>query len=250
MFRVSPTNPELWSVGEYSIKTKTDLLLKHFENVETVFDKESDELIRLDQEEYSRTKDDDDDSNYYYGYSESLREIEFVYLRMHRYASILAAYSYLESSMAKICQQKKLDLQLPISAEDLKGEGIIIYRKYLESFCKSDFVSVNGAWSELMLLNKVRNCIMHCSGDAEKMSNSEKFITIVEATKGLSFVEENLITVSSEYVIKSIKNVEKLLLHLVKTLHGQHYMDSHVRKLNTTNNTNTTWTRILHGQPC
>jgi hypothetical protein len=216
MFRVSPTNPELWSIGEYSIKSKTAFLLSHFKNVELVFDKESAELIKLEQEEYNRTKDDDDDSNYHYGYSESLKEIEFVYLRMHRYASILAAYSYLESSIAKICQQKKQDLQLPISAEDLKGAGVIIYRKYLECFCKTDFVSVNGPWAELMLLNKVRNCIMHCSGDAEKMNHSKDFIRIVEATKGLSFIEEKLINVSPEYVKSSIDNVEKLLIHLIK----------------------------------
>lgn len=216
MFRVLPANPELWSVGEHSIKTKTAFLLKHFENVEKVFDRESDELIGLNQEEYNRTNNDDDDCNYYTGYSESLREIEFVHLRMHRYASILAAYSYLESSMAKICQQKKLDLQLPISAEELKGEGVFIYRRYLESFCKFDFASINGTWSELMILNKIRNCIIHCSGDAGKMNNSAQFISIIEATKGLSFIEENLIVVSPEFVLKSIKNVGVLLLNLVK----------------------------------
>jgi hypothetical protein len=215
MYKVLPTNPELVSVGAYSIKTKTDFLIRHFEIVETVFKDEAAELLELDQEEYEATIDDDDDSNYYTGYSELLREIEFVYLRMHRYASILAAYSYLESSMAKICKQKELELKVPISAEDLKGEGITIYKKYLENLCKSDFSSVNSTWSELMLLNKVRNCIMHCSGDAEKMSNSSKFIKIVEATGGLSFAEENLLMVSSEFVINSINSVSKLLVHLV-----------------------------------
>lgn len=216
MFKVYPTNPELWSINEYSIKIKTDHLLKHFKNIEAVFNRESDELLKLDQEEYKRTEDDYDDSNYFNGYSQSLREIEVVYLRMHRYTSILIAYSFLESSMAKICQQKKAELLVPIAAEDLKGEGISIYRKYLESFCKSNFQSFNSVWSALKLLNQVRNCIIHCSGNTTQMKNSAAFTKAVEATDGLSFVEDNLIMISSEYVVNSIGNISKLLMKIIE----------------------------------
>lgn len=216
MFDVYPTNPELASVDMYSIKTKTDFLKKHFEIIENVFEDESKSLSELCQKENEKTKNDDDDHNYDYRYSDSLMEIEFVYLRMHRYTSILAAYSYLESSMSIICHQKKLELDLSISAEELKGDGIVKYQKYLEKICKSDFSSINKLWSDLATLNKVRNCIMHCSGDASKINGHDAFIKLVNNTKELSFIEKNIIMISSKFVLDSIKNITDFLDYLIQ----------------------------------
>ena len=215
-FDVYPTNPELAAVDKYSIKTKIDYLKKYFEIIESVFEDESKSLSKLIRNEDEKTKSDIDDRNYDYRYCDSLMEIEFVYLRMHRYASILALYSFLESSMSKICHQKKLELNLPISAEEIKGDGIVKYKKYLSEYCKSDFSTINKIWSDLVTLNKVRNCIMHCSGDASKIKRTDDFIKLVNKTKELSFIEKNLIMISSKFVLDSIKNITDFLDYLIQ----------------------------------
>jgi len=216
MFKTHPENPELAHISEYSVNEKTKYLVEHFEKIERIYSDELQQLLELIKQEDERTKDHMEDSGYDYRPIDSLREIEFIYLRMHRYSAILAAYTYLESSMFKICTQIEYTQKFSISVSDVKGKGIEKCKLYLIKMCGFDFMEINPLWSRVATLNKIRNCIMHGNGDAEKVHNSSKFIRQIESSKNITFIEQKLIMVSEEFVLASIKDIKELLLFLVK----------------------------------
>lgn len=220
MFKPHPKNPELSDLNCFTIESKADLLLKHFEKIEDILNQESASLTTHEKIESERTKNDEDDSNYNYDYSNFIREIEFVYLRLHRYASILAVYAYLESSMSEICHQEQQNLRISISAEDLKGEGIVKFQEYLKKIAQLDISKINDSWSHLLKINLIRNCIIHCNGNIENSKKRDQLIKIISTTKEIETIEGSLINLSPDFVKESIFHVKKFLIFLVTNQHG------------------------------
>ncbi|PLK49422.1 hypothetical protein [Uliginosibacterium sp. TH139] len=216
MFDIYPVNPELERVRAYSVQKKISFLRTHFEKIENIFNQELDALSRECVLEMERTQGDDDDGSYDYRASEAMREIEYVFLRMHRYSAILAIYSYLETSMMVLCKDAKESLEISICVNDLRGEGIFACKKYLELLAGVDFNKINGTWSNLVVLNKVRNCIVHADGDANK-ARRDDLLNIIGSNRGLSFVEKSLIMVSSDFIFDAIDDVENILVYLAET---------------------------------
>lgn len=214
MFKVAPQNPELGSVTPYTIKSKCNYLRRHFDRIEKVYQEETEELWKDCQAEQERTKDHEDDSEHDYSYSDALREIEFISLRMHRYSAILASYAYLENSMSKICTGHHDTMKLPLEPSEIKGEGIVKFKLYLEKLAKRDFKTVNKQWSHLTTLNLIRNCIVHADGDANLIKSPKKLIDTVRNNQNLSFIEEQLIMMDATYIHSTIDTIESFLLHL------------------------------------
>ena len=214
MFKVYPQNPELGSVSPKTIKDKCNYLRRHFDRIEKVFQEEADELWKNCQAEQERTKDHEDDSEHDYFYSDALREIEFISLRMHRYSTILASYAYLENSMNKLCSNYQESMALPLAPSEVNGEGIVKFKLYLEKLANIDFGTVNKNWSHLVILNLIRNCIVHADGDANLIKQSSKLISIISNTKDLNFIEEQLIMMDASYIHTTINTIEHFLTHI------------------------------------
>lgn len=219
MFEVNPVNPGLLEgVTKHSIESKVSFLHSHFEKIENIFKEELDCLANECELESERTKDHEDDSQLDYRLPDSLREIEYIYLRMHRYSAVLAVYAFLESSMNILCTDFEKKMNIPISVSDMRGEGINRFKLYLERLASVDFDKINPQWSNLKTLNKLRNCIMHADGNADKMQGSSKLIGLIDARSDLFFIEKNLVMLSSEFVYKSIEDIKAALLYFVKCL--------------------------------
>ncbi|WP_345873591.1 hypothetical protein [Shewanella algae] len=216
MFNVYPTNPELGKVTKYAISIKVSFLRSHFRKIEKVFEEESACLFEQCKLEDERTKDHEDDSQVDYRPYDELREIEFVYLRMHRYSAVLAAYSYLESSLTKICVDIQEKNEIRLSVSEINGNGINRCKIYLEKLASIDFEAINGQWSNLQILNKVRNCIMHADGNAEKIRSSANLISNIESNADLSFIEKRLIMMTGKYVENILNDIERTLQYIVE----------------------------------
>ena len=212
MFNVHPDNPELGAVTPYTVNEKCRYLRKHFDRIEKVFEVESEELWAASLAENERTKDHEDDSEHDYRHSDSLREIEFISLRMHRYSSILSSYAYLENSMNKLCEEYHIAKQLPLDPSQVKGEGIERSKLYLSKLAELDFDKINKEWSQLQILNALRNCIIHADGDVNL--TRKKLDNIINNTPGLSFVDNSLIMMEASYIHSAVDAIQTLLLHL------------------------------------
>lgn len=215
MFKPRPTNPELGRVVKSSVTSKVTLLKSHFQKIECVFKSESESLFAQWKIEWDRTKDHQDDSQVDYSSSDELRVLDFVYLRMHRYSAILAAYSYLESSLNKLCFDIQNEKNIPLSVNTLRADGINRYKEYLDKYACIDFVKINGIWANLTELNKLRNCIIHADGDTDKIKGNSKLINIIENNSDIFFIEEKLVMVTSEFIDKSFNDIESILIYLI-----------------------------------
>lgn len=210
-----PINPEIAGLNNHSITKKISFLKCHFQKIEEVFESEWDDLNYKWEIEMERKKDDEDDSNVNDNYSQSLMEIEYVYLRMHRYSAVLTAYSYLELVLHEICTVLEEKNNILFSVKDLKGNGLGRYKCYLKKVLGIEFSEMEGGES-IDILNKVRNCIMHSGGDLRKCKKNIDLSKSIDRNPHLSCVEEHLIMISREFVEEVMDDIERFLSSLLR----------------------------------
>lgn len=208
-------NPDLQPITERSIKLKFQYLRQHYLKLEEIFQEEAKEL-RLEaitEDKYFGTNQNNEE--YCSDYWIYLQELEFVHMRMHRYSAILALYSYLESSLQKLCFTYEEKFQCPISVTELSGDGVERCTKYIKKVAGINCKSPNHIWESVETLNKVRNCIMHGAGDATLIRSSTSFIKKIEHDKDLYFIDKYLLMIPDEFIIRMISDVETFLLRLI-----------------------------------
>jgi len=200
-------------VTEGSVKYRISVLKSVFQQVEMTQQEHRDSMIKFDKKEQEFNKNQDTDEYYDYSFNDELLDLEFNFYRVNRIASVLSMYAYLETTLNRICQQKQQKFDLPISVSDLFGNGIIRSRNYLDKFKLVDLSNdvCNGAWSNLINLNKLRNTLAHSEGDIElsRHLDNQKINKII----GLSLFGSTIM-ISNDYVVNTLDEIEKFLVYL------------------------------------
>ena len=91
-------------------------------------------------------------------FSDDYYLIEEIHVELYRKSTLVSVYSFLENSMNTLCRHLHKRHAYSIGLSDLRGEGIVRAKNYLEKLAGIDFSAVNGEWSHLMSFNKIRNC--------------------------------------------------------------------------------------------
>ena len=123
------------------------------------------EAIKGLSEEETREVDEYFSDNYYI--------IEEIHVGLYRKSTLVSIYSFLENSMNGLCRHLYASHKYPVKVDDLRCEGIARAKDYLEKLANVDFSALNGDWSNLMTLNKIRNCIVHSEGDVKNSKNTQ-----------------------------------------------------------------------------
>ncbi len=147
-------------------------------------------------------------------FSEDYYMIEEIHVGMYRKSTLVSVYSFLENSMNGLCRHLSSRHNYPVKLNDLRGEGIVRAKDYLEKLAQIDFAAINGEWSHLMDLNKIRNCIVHSEGDIKASKNSSKLENIVAYNTSLSLRNERNIKIEREYIDIIINKVEEFIDNL------------------------------------
>ncbi len=162
-----------------------------------------DEAVKRLSEDEIREVDDYFYDNYYM--------IEEINIDMYRKSTLVSVYSFLENSMNGLCRLLSSRHNYPVMLNDLRNEGIVRAKDYLEKLAKIDFSAINGEWSHMKTLNKIRNCIVHSEGDIKSSKNSSQLENIVANNPSLSLRNERNIKIEREYIDFSINEVEEFL---------------------------------------
>lgn len=85
-------------------------------------------------------------------FSDDYYIIEEIHVGMYRKSTLVSVYSFLENSMNSLCRHLCARHIYPVKLNDLRGEGIVRAKDYLEKLAQVDFSSINGEWSHLMTL--------------------------------------------------------------------------------------------------
>lgn len=151
-------------------------------------------------------------------FSDDYYIIEEINVGLYRKSTLVSLYSFLENSMNGLCRHLGSRHTYPVSLNDLRGEGIVRAKDYLEKLAKVDFAALNGEWSHLMTLNKIRNCIVHSEGDIKASKSPDNLETIINITPGLSLRNERKIKIEREYINFCIDKVECFLKKLYQNV--------------------------------
>ena len=143
--------------------------------------------------------------------SDTYVQLEDIYVKIHRRSILVSIYSFLENSLNRLCNQLNSRNKYPIKVEDLKGEGVVRAKIYLEKLVQIDFSIINTEWSCIQELNKLRNCIVHCEGDISNYRQKKAIENIVKNNKNLSLLFDHEIMVDYEYIDSVLTNTEAFL---------------------------------------
>lgn len=106
--------------------------------------------------------------DWYYDEIVNFRDVFFFIMRNLLFISV---YFFLEEKIIDLCGQ--LD-EISIKLEDLQGNGIIRVVLYIKKIKKEVFFDDIKEWYFIINVNYIRNCIVYCGGDIEKLKNFKK----------------------------------------------------------------------------
>lgn len=214
------TSPDTSPLSLELIKIKIGYLKKHHNRVENLFEAEKKELALEANEEESHFGTNQFGEEYSSINWLLVQEIQFVNIRMHRYSTILAIYSYLESSLQKVCFEVEKKKSCPISVKDINKDGIERSVLYIEKVTSINPKLPNDTWGKIQNLKSVRNCIMHGSGDINLVrdSYSHKIKNLAKEEEVLTLIDQRLIMVKSEFIIDVLTCIEAYLVELNKSV--------------------------------
>ncbi|MBO2675934.1 hypothetical protein I6M53_14935 [Shewanella algae] len=144
-------------------------------------------------------------------FSDDYYLIEEIHIGLYRKSTLVSVYSFLENSMNSLCLHLQRSHSYPVELNDLRGEGIVRAKIYLEKLAGIDFTLINGEWSELIAFNKLRNCIVHSEGNIKASKNSTQLENIINQKSSLSLRHERHLKVEREYIDAIMTTTEAFL---------------------------------------
>lgn len=212
------TIPEKNPLTEHYINLKINLLKEHHTKIETLYNEEKNELRRMAIEEDKIFGENQDGEPYCSEYWVYLKELEEIHLRLHRYSMILATYAYVETSFDNLCCRIEERLNLPISYKDLKFDGLARSVSYIGKVTKIKAKDPSHIWEKIATLQKLRNCIIHCSGDLSKLkeeqTEKQKKPTrdAAQKTDGLGILANDFLLIEAKYIPQLFDDVREYLI--------------------------------------
>ncbi|EJG0622505.1 hypothetical protein [Vibrio parahaemolyticus] len=136
---------------------------------------------------------------YISGYGWDLHLNQTLFPSMHREATVMSVHSYLEDTLNRLSDALAQHLNSEITYKDLKGAGIVRAKIYLTKIAGFDFEALNGTWSVLTQVNKLRNQLVHNGGYLPER-DSDAVNKFVCSNKYLSGSAGEKVRISSGFV--------------------------------------------------
>jgi hypothetical protein len=132
-------------------------------------------------------------------------------------STLTALYSFFESALREIVKTAREKSSSRIKVEDLKGNGITLYRDYLVKVVGLDLVTLNDEWSRINNARHVRNSIVHNDYENSESKKTKLLIKICAANDFLDYSCEVTIK-DSKYLSDFIDDIQKFLKGLIKIM--------------------------------
>lgn len=100
---------------------------------------------------------------------------------------IIALYSFIEKKMLQLCRY--FETRQAFKVNEILGDGILKYRKYLERAANMDFVEIKEEWEQLTHFKKMRNILVHSDGVRIIPANEKGLILFLKGQPGIKLVE-------------------------------------------------------------
>lgn len=130
---------------------------------------------------------------------------------------LVTIYSYLESTLFDISRHKESQNPKLIKINDLRGDGIELYRNYLKKVHAIKFPDTSDEWKRITVYRKIRNFIIHNDRILDNSKNAENIRQFAEQfPKLISINQFDQISVSEQSNIDFIDVVQNFLMDLLE----------------------------------
>ena len=135
-------------------------------------------------------------------------------------SSLTILYSFFESTFREIAKAEKEIRKIKLKPDDLKGNGIQLFRDYLVKVIGVDLSSLDSSWLEIDKAKKIRNYIVHTESDNADNKKNQQVKEICDKNVSLSFTEgtNEVNILSSKYLTEFADNIETFLIGLINIL--------------------------------
>ncbi len=136
---------------------------------------------------------------------------EYYFPRSLRYSFVVLLYLVVEKQLTQLCKIIQEGHNLPIKANDLRGDIIERSKTYIHKVAGVPKNDVD--WTKVGDLSVVRNCIVHTMGEIVESKDKAYLQKMVSANIGLStgndeFFDSNRLQISRKYCSKAIREMQ------------------------------------------
>jgi hypothetical protein len=132
--------------------------------------------------------------------------------------TFVAIYSLLEEEMVDIARTVGRDLGIELDPDDLRDNGILAAKKYLQCLCGIAFPEGKHPWQEAIHYKRLRDSIVHYRGCLNRANHSkgEQIEKYVNGKRWISIDCNRCLQLSKEFCLEVLENAETLLDDLYK----------------------------------
>ncbi len=138
-------------------------------------------------------------------------DYEYYFPRSLRYSFIVLLFLVVEKQLTQLCKVVQEKHNLPIKANDLRGDIIERSKTYIHKVAR---VSMDGVdWTKVSDLSIVRNCIVHTMGEITESKDNAHLQKMASANIGLSigddeFFDSGRLQISKGYCSKVVREMQ------------------------------------------
>lgn len=214
------------AIRERMTEIQLNSLRRYNEELETKFKEDLNDTIQHYEKMVSETEKDSDSLEQIAEFCHYDKEAIKEFIKTLRYSLLVTSYSFLETSLDKLCHMfyKRKGISIPPSG--LTEKGIDRSKEYLKKHCSVIFPSGKRDWQELKNLNKIRNCIVHANGNILRLKDKESkdLLKVIQDTSGVIAERCRMIVVDETYIPQILTNIENIL--------GEVYQNARLKLLN------------------
>lgn len=125
-----------------------------------------------------------------------------------RYSFVVFTHIVFETRLRVFCDDVWREKMLPVKIEDFReSRGLERAKIYLTTHAQMDFGRMP-SWCRLMVLQKIRDCIVHTNGFVEKSRDRVALKAAAAKSCGMSLDDEGRLLLSKDFCQQSLSDLE------------------------------------------
>ena len=134
-------------------------------------------------------------------------------------STLITLYSFLEAVMKEIARIEGGKLKTQVKPTDLKGQGVLMYKNYLEKVIGIKFKDLNFDWNKIDNVRIIRNHLVHDYLDYSEEKKFKHVEGICKSDKNLEFNRENKeIVIRLDYLLNFCSFIKLFTKELTNNL--------------------------------
>jgi hypothetical protein len=198
-------------------------LAQHWVENESLIERAATEEVEKSGPKWTPDLNDDQSLAEFFGARDVARHMhDTIMFPMHRYSCIVMLYTTVERELLRLVENLDKEKRKPkLKLSDLYAKSKV---EQISVFCNAFYrLNLTGCsrYESINDLQKIRDCIIHCVGDASLLKNEKDKIYLVKLTKkrsGFSGPPHNEMSIDAECIEQFLREIWDFFISVFKSL--------------------------------